>query len=243
MTSAKVIAFLLASALIMAAQQIPAGTALPVWLNTDLNASHLQGGEPISAAIAQDVPLASKAKIRSGAHLTGRVLQAGDNPDGTSYIRIRFDQLHTKTGVLPLIVSLRALASPREVRYAQMPARPPAWGESPYNWSTVHVGGDDGYGVGAPVMHGDEEVGVGVYGGVLSELRPVPSLGCETDSGKQRLALWVFSSVACGVYGFRHLDVTHPGSTDPVGVIILASKKNVHLPVGTGLLLITLENR
>jgi hypothetical protein len=241
MTSVKVFATILLSAAIISAQQIPPGTALPLRLNSTLDSRKAKAGQPISADIAQDVPLPGHAKIRARSRVRGSVLAAGVNPDGSSYLRIRFDRLHTRNGDLPITASLRALASLLEVRDAQLPSHTPYRGETAYDWTTAHVGGDDVYGVGGPAMHGDEEVGVGVYGGVLSELHAVPSSGCETDSGKRRLALWVFSSYACGVYGFDDLAITHPGATKPFGEIVLASKKNVHVPSGAGLLLITLE--
>jgi hypothetical protein len=50
--------------------------------------------------------------------------------------------------------------------------------------------------------------------------------------------LWVFSSDACGVYGFDHLHIAHAGRTAPAGVVSLVSDQGeLKIPAGTGLLL------
>src|SRR5512143_3209704 len=101
---------------------IPPGTALPIRLTCTLNAKKVRPGQPISGTIQQDVPLGDREKIREGSEVTGHVVEAGRNPDGSSYIRIRFDQLHAKKwGDALIVTSLPAVASPWEVQEAQLP--------------------------------------------------------------------------------------------------------------------------
>jgi hypothetical protein len=90
-------------------------------------------------------------------------------------------------------------------------------------------------------MHDDKVVGDPVKDGVLAVLVEVRYPGCETGSGSRRLALWVFSSSACGAYGFSRNAIAHAGDTDPIGEIVLQSKKNLHLRTGTAMLLITVS--
>jgi hypothetical protein len=233
---------LLISAASACAQEIPPATALPVTLNTTLDVRKLVSGQRISASIAQDVPLPSGGKIRAGSRVTGRVLQAGTKVGGRTYVRLRFDQVGANGRDVAITTSLRAVASPREVQDAQLPQHGPILGESPANWTTTQVGDDVVYRGGGHVMHDATVVGDPVKDGVLAVLLAVRRPGCETGSGDHRLALWVFSSSACGAYGyFGRLDIARAGDSSPMGEIVLESKKNVRVGTGTAMLLITVS--
>jgi hypothetical protein len=223
------------------AQEIPPGTALPLVLTSTLDAAKVKPEQPVSGRIEQDVPLASGAKIRAGSRVNGRVLQAGINADGSSYIRLRFDQVRAKGHDIPVTTSLRALASWWAVQNAQLPSYAPRRGEAAANWTTTQVGGDVVYRGGGHVMHGEEVVGAPAYRGVLAELISAPEAGCPTGSGGKRLALWVFASSACGAYGFDDLRIAHAGDTEPVGEIVLQSNRNLQVRGGSGMLLITTQ--
>ena len=226
----------------VSAQEIPSGIALPITLSSTLDATKVKPGQPISGSIAQDVPLPSGAKLRSGSRVNGRVLQAGLMSDGGSYLRIQFDQVRDHGRAIPITTSLRALASPRAAQQAQFPKHTPYRGESPANWTTVQVGDDVVYRGGGHVMHGDAVVGDPVRDGVLAELTSEPESGCATGSDHRRLALWIFASSACGAYDFfDDLQITHPGDANPIGEIALQSRQNVKVPAGSALLLITTE--
>ena len=244
MTGLKVIVAILLWATCVSGQEIPSGTALPITLSSTLDATKVKPGQPIAGSIAQDVPLPSGAKIRAGSRVNGRVLQAGLLPAGGSYLRIRFDRVraHSDGRAIPVTTSLRALASPWAVQEAQLPKHSPYRRESPANWTTVQVGDDVVYRGGGHVMHGDAVVGDPVRDGVLAELTAEPESGCA-GSAHRRLALWVFASSACGAYDFvDDLAITQAGDTNPIGEIVLQSKKNVKIPTGSALLLITTED-
>ena len=233
---------LLISAAIAGAQEIPPATALPVTLNSTLDVRKVVPGQPITARIAQDVPLPSGGRIRAGSRVNGRVLQAGTKVGGRTYIRLRFDQVGANGRDIAITTSLRAIASPREVQDAQLPQHGPILGESPANWTTTQVGDDVVYRGGGHVMHDAKVVGDPVKDGVLAVLLAVPRAGCETASGDRRLALWVFSSSACGAYGFYgRLDIAHAGNSSPMGEIVLESKKKAHVDTGSAMLLITVS--
>lgn len=235
-------AVLLISAAIAAAQEIPPATALPISLNTTLDVRKLVSGQPISASIAQDVPLPSGGRIRAGSRVTGRVLQAGTKLGSRTYVRLRFDQVVADGRNIAITTSLRAVASSREVQDAQLPEHGPILGESSANWTTTQVGGDVVYRGGGHVVHDEKVVGEPVKDGVLTVLVSAGRPGCETASGDRKLALWVFSSSACGAYGyFGRLDIARAGDSSPVGEIVLESRKNVRVGTGSAMLLITVS--
>jgi hypothetical protein len=223
------------------AQEIPPGTALPVYLNTSIDADTAQTGQAISGSIAQDVPLAS-GKIRAGSRVSGRVLQAGMKLGRTAYVRLRIDRITVNGREIAITTSLRALASPWEVEEAQLPKVGAVERDPSASLVTTQVGDDVVYRGGGHVMHDTKIVGDPVKDGVLAELLPVAKAGCEEDSGGRRLALWVFASSACGAYGFRRFEIAHAGTTAPVGEILLQAWKHVRVRTGSALLLITIEN-
>src|SRR5580704_5367413 len=94
------------------AQDIPAGTVLPVMLNSTLDARHSQPGQKITGRIKQDVPLPDGTSIPRNSTLAGQIVSvtpaSGKAP---SRLAIKFDQLIVKGRQIPIAVHLRALAS------------------------------------------------------------------------------------------------------------------------------------
>ncbi len=62
---------LLLAASALLAQEIPAGTVIPVMLQTTLDAGKSKVGQKIEARVMQDVPLPGQARIRAGSKLIG----------------------------------------------------------------------------------------------------------------------------------------------------------------------------
>jgi hypothetical protein len=127
-----------------------------------------------------------------------------------------------------------------EVWDAQLPQTGPDRGTSENAWTTNQIGGEVVYRGGGPVADGLQPVGVPTYGGVLVHVSAKLGTKCRGEiEGNDRLqALWVFSSDACGVYGFPDLEIVHAGRTNPIGEITLASDKgNMNLRAGSGMLL------
>jgi len=221
------------------------GTALPISLDCTLDAKKVKVGQPISGTITQDIPLGDRGKIKEGSHVLGYVVDVGHRSDQSSYIRIRFDRLRAKDwDEIPIMTSLRAMATPWEVQEAQLPKVGPMINPNPYTWTTYQVGGDAVFRGGGPVMHGRTKIGVPAPGtvGVYSRLISVEQPGCKVQNGGPLVALWVFGSAACGAYGFDdELAITQAGDDDPLGEILLESDGNVHVETGTGMLLITMS--
>lgn len=220
--------------------QIPPGTILPVRLNHRISSRNARPGQIITARIMQDVPLANRGKIREGTKVKGKIASASANGTQGARIVFRFDGIESHHEEIPILTSLRAMASFMEVMFAQTPETTPGFGD-PYVWSVTHqIGGDVKYGVGGPVTDQfNNTVGKGTFDGVLVQVRARAGTNCRGALDEDRLqALWVFSSDACGVYGMDGVRIVHAGRTDPVGEIILARESpKLNLPAGTAMLL------
>lgn len=225
----------------LAQTAIPAGTILPVDLNTSLNSKKTKPGQVISARVMQDVPLASGGKIRAGSKASGRVLDVVEARDGHgAKITLQFDTLEVSKRKIPMTTNLRALASMLEVDDAQIPATGADRGTPQNWWTTVQVGGDVNYRGSGPVTSGSHVVGKPTADGVLVHIASKPGTKCrgETNGDDRLQALWVFSADACGTYGFADLTIQHAGRSHPVGQITVASEKhNFDVRGGSGLLL------
>jgi hypothetical protein len=219
---------------------LPAGTVLPARLAASLDSRKNKPGQVITARIMQDVPL-PEGKIPAGSRLVGHIVGVGPAGNGSGKeVAFRFDTLRFSHQSIPITTSLRALASMREVEYAQIPATGPDRG-TPWSWvTTSQIGGEVVYGEGGPVVNGSSFVGRAAPGGVLVHLSTKPGSMCRGEiAGKDSpQALWLFSSDACGLYGFRGLEITHAGRTNPVGQVSITSDQGkVHIQGGSGLLL------
>ena len=209
--------------------QIPIGLILPVTIDQTISLSQVHAGDSFDGRIAQDVPLTKHDKITHRSRVSGTivsVVQSGDS----SYVdlSLRFEKVEFHKQMIPLITSLRALASYEAVRTAQIPFTQADTG-TPTGWAdTTQIGGDIRFGDGGPVRNLHKEtVGKGVFGGVLVHVRAAAGTDCEGPvNGDDRLqALWFFSADACGTYGLPAVHVTHTGKTAPVGVITLRFEK------------------
>jgi len=220
---------------------IPAGTILPVRLNCSLNSRRVKNGQLISARVMQDVPLSPGSTIRTGAKVLGHVadVKPSDAKSG-GQISILFDTVITSKQRIPMTTNLRALASMLAVEEAQLPESGPDRGTSENAWTTTQIGGEVVYRGGGPVADGLRSVGEPTTHGVLVHISSRPGTPCRGEiEGDDRLqALWLFSSDACGIYGFANLTVVHAGRTPPIGQITLASDHGeVNVRGGSGMLL------
>jgi hypothetical protein len=223
--------------------RIPAGTILPVRLNSTLSSAK-KPGQIITARVMQDVPLPSGAAIRAGAKVIGRIVSVTSVSSGsTASLSLRFEALEMRDGKHSISTELRAIASFVAVERAQLPRGGSGGGGDPGTpetaWTTVQVGGDVVYRGGGYVEENGKRVGKPVPGGVLSRLRSNPERGCRTsDTSEAFRALWVFSSDACGVYELPNLQIRPSRPPHSAEEIILDSAKGqVRVRAGAGLLL------
>jgi len=222
---------------IMAQSAIPSGTILPISLDTSLNAAKIRPGETIKATVMQDVP---GTLIRRHAKVVGEVVEASVASNGRMRLEIRFDRVYIHGRFLPFKSNLRALASLLEVEEAQIPEEMSSRGLTPETWNTQQIGGDQFYRAGGSVAVGETKVGKVTPWGALDLPRAQPGMPCRATLGEniRPQAMWLFSSDACGVYGYSNIRIEHAGRTNPAGIIILSSMKGkLKLGSGTGLLL------
>ena len=212
------------------AQDVPAGTVIPVMLTVTLDSNKAKAGEPVAGRIMQAVPLSSGGDIPKGAKVLGHVaeVQPGDG-SSPSVLAVQFDKILVRGRSMTMKTNVRALASMMAVYDAQVPLFEPD--TTPRSAVlTAPVGGDASFQPDNPEKSREKLV---LFSGV-------PAMGCGTrvDSEGWSGALWVFSPYACGVYGFgKSVVIVNDGSTEPVGNIVLASRKNVLVHAGSGFLL------
>jgi len=220
------------------AERIPAGTILPVSLNSDLRSDKNGSGTPIIATIMQDVPLGRGETLHKGSMLTGHVVEAITPGKGSDESKISFQLDHIRLGnqTLPITTTLRAVASRSEVSAAT-----PDLISSEYADNTIEIGGDQiSYGEGGPVMVGSQVVGKYTRQGVLANVDQDLATPCRVtiDSNAQPQAFWLFSVDACGAYGFGDLRILRSRRTESNGEVTLASnRKAVKLEKGSAMLL------
>lgn len=219
---------------------IPPGTILPVRLNA-LSSEKNRKGDLIKARLMQDVPLASGSKLRAGCTVVGRVIDVNPVSSGKkAALTIEFDSVLRGKESIPVVTHIRALASTLEVEFAQVPTIGP--GESDvYDWlPTTQVGGEVVYGKGGEVTNGDRVVGRSVNDGILAQVSSKEGTKCRgaIEGNDRPQAFWVFSSDACGTYGFPNLTISYAGCTEPFGEIVLVSERGpVKIRSGSGMLL------
>ena len=235
------VSLILFSVHVFAQSTIPAGTILPVALNSSLSSRKVKPGQVITARVMQDVPLSQGSMIHAGAKVIGHVLDVkpanGANGARMSFV---FDTLVVSKRRMPITTNLRALASMMAVEEAQTPGAGPDRGTPENAWTTDQIGGEVVYRGGGPVANGLRFVGEPTANGVLVHVSGKSGTKCRGEiEGNDRLqALWVFSSDACGAYDFGDVTVVHAGRTSPLGEITLASDKDdVNLRGGSGILL------
>jgi hypothetical protein len=221
---------------------VPNGTILPIRLSTSLSSRKSKPGQVITGHIMQDVLLGPESKISRGARVTGHVV--GVTPaagGGNAQVSIALDAVQLGHSTVPIVTDLRAIASPLEIENAQVPDTGPDRGTPPSAFTTVQVGGEVVYRGGGPVARGETAVGQPVPNGVLVDVGAAEGQPCRGVIGgnRQPQALWLFSSDACGVYGYPQVAIAHAGRTNPAGQIVLSSTdgRDLSIRAGSGMLL------
>ena len=135
---------LVASALM--AQEIPAGTVIPVMLQTTLDARKARVGQKIDSPshARRSTVFADANSSRRQVGWTRRGSDAAERElQDSAHRSISFDRLLIGGAEIPVTTSLRSLASMMEVFEAQLPTNAiDDYGTTPADWVTVQIGGD-----------------------------------------------------------------------------------------------------
>lgn len=227
---------LLCYAVALSAQDLPVGTALPVALGTTLNAKNAKPGQKIEGKLMQEVML-GESTLKSGSHVTGHVVAVVRPGASGARISLQFDQIQDEHQVIPLHVGARAVAGSQSVFNAGLPVDTNSTEESSEEWVTKQVGGEYVFRGRGYVSSDKGKVGTWSGSGVWGRL---PAAGdCPaSESTNPQQALWIFSTTACGAYGFEHTRLEQSGLTPPLGQIVLDSPKDIDLRSGSGWLLV-----
>src|ERR1700689_203790 len=139
------------------AEAIPAGTIIPVSLNSTLRSDKSGSGDAVTATVMQDVIVGSGETLRKGSMVTGHVIETvvPGNRSDESKISFQFDQVQLGNRTVSMTTNLRAVASEHAVLAAT-----PQLTSSEYADNQVQIGGDQiSYGNGGLVMVGSQVVG------------------------------------------------------------------------------------
>ncbi len=225
---------LLSALAMLVTSGIPAGTALPVVLNSTLDAKKDKPGQKIEARLMQDIPLPAGEKIKAGAHVIGHIVEVSRSGGGSRMV-LKFDQLQDRGTTIPLNVSARAIATSQAVYAAEIPVDADSNFTPQDLWVMRQVGGDVVNRGRGGIASGDNLVGRWDGAAAWGKLTTSDEGDCTAADGNGiEQALWVFSTSACGLYGFEDVKLVHDGRTDPLGQIILESGKPLHVGGGSG---------
>ena len=212
--------------------ELPAGLWLPVFLVRGMDTAHACAGQRVAAHTMQHIPLGNHQFIPEHALLEGHVVACGPGTTGGSAITFTFDTLHDHHAVIPIKVSLIALASLLEMNEATIPTNGGDRGTSYKAWTMVQIGGDVVYHGGLRIDNDrGEQVGTeDIYG----------NYAFATADGPPGLPLAVgeFSTTAKGVYGLPgyHIQINAPGPASPQ-ITVTSETPRTRLPSGAGMLL------
>lgn len=231
-----------ASSMLVAQTVIPGGTILPVMLDSSIDAKSSKQGQTLKAEVMQDVPLQGSNKLKSGTKVLGEVVAVTPaSALDPATIVFRFSQVESNGQKIPILVCLRALASPLEVSSAQIQYGSDRRSNPTWAQTTTLIGRDVAYRDEGKVFQGKEQVGVSVYAGgwgTLSRISADLDNQCTgaVDGNDRPQALWLFSHDACGVYGYQAL-VTQQGQTSEGRIAIASTTGGLKILKRSGLLL------
>jgi len=197
-------------------QPLPSGTAVPIVFSHTLDASKLKVGDFIQAKTTQVILLPGGERIPRGAKLDGKIVAGRPlTSQGPSELSFRFDTLAYRNKSVPVQMRVRAMASfvdSSSVMFALID-----YGNQD-NSLFGQVGGDTYIPNDAVHSPSGAQVGKATGDGVFAKLtaseesHSKTSISCGGNEALQSVG--IFSSGACGLYGFDDLSLDEPGTND-----------------------------
>lgn len=217
---------------------IPEGTAIPVRFSQTIDSQKVKPGDSVVTRTMQVVFYGPVQSIPKGSRVLGHVISASyAGKDQSSTLEMDFDRIVTPQGTLHVCTTVRALASLNAVYDACSSVN--SIDDGPRLGRTL-VGGDHIELGGRQVLAPDgDDVGICNRSGVFSRLEPpLPgsdaSPSCGSISTLQSVA--VFSSRACGLYGFSDTRMFPPADSDH-GIGLQSDHGSVQVHSGSAALL------
>ena len=228
-------------------QTLPQSTVIPVRFEHSLAAKKARQGDSVTAKTMQVIMLPGGGVIAKGSVIVGHVVAAqAFHFDPTPYVHqqpslisIHFDKLQRGDAVIPVNLSVRAIASTID---SQEAARPHYLDETDRVGTVKLIGGTEFTPFDKMIQSGDgDAIGYNRKDGVFARLTasgysgPGASFHCEGTETEQSVA--IFSPDACGVYGFAG-DYLSDNGQDGSGTFTLAVRgHSVKLYAGSTALL------
>lgn len=193
-------------------QALPQSTAIPVRFEHSVDAKTAKMGDAVTAKTMQVVVLPGGSTVTKGSVLVGHVVAAqAFHFDPAPYahqkpsvLSIHFDTLKAGDEVLPVNVSVRAIASTIDSRDATYPH---GLDETDHPGMMTMIGGIQYSPLEKQIrLDGGNVIGYNRKNGVFARLIPSEYSGagatmrCDGTTTEQSVA--IFSPDACGVYGF-----------------------------------------
>jgi Bacterial conjugation TrbI-like protein len=207
------------------ANQLPAGSIIPVELSKSVDSKKAKPGDKVEAKTSMDLLSHGKVAIPRNTKIIGHVTEAKahskESPD--SRVGIAFDRISMKDGrEMPIQAAVQAIARPLQSAALSSGALRAGGAETPSGTTPTTAGGD----MGATMPPRSSE--------------RVPSIPSPISSGtgtpqQDDSTVAPLGPTSQGVVGMKGLSL----KTSPQGATISSEKDNVHLDGGTQIILRT----
>lgn len=234
------LALLAAATTFTQAETIPPSTTIPIEFSSTLKAGKLKPGDAVRARTAQAVMLPNGGEVPKGTPVTGHVTESAafhfdESPyaiQKPSLLGVRFEQIELKNGKQDVRLQLRALVN---VFAIDDGTRPYYEMEYASDMTVYQVGGDSRIIRGTRIFSPSGNVVEYVRkNGTFGHLQAGPAtnstsgLSCDAIGTEQ--AVGVFSSEACGLYGFEGSRLEQNGSRSDNTLLLSRPGVSVEIP-------------